>query len=195
VLFEAKTAKGLRFADIASHIGRNEVACAALFYGQSQATAEDVDKLSALLGVPREVLASQMMGFPDRGRAGPMPPTDPLMYRLFEIMQNYCYPYKAVLNEKLGDGIMSGVNFSTKVDTEVDETGATFAVITLRGRWCVFCRAFLAMSCSLSLELSVFSGILVQNLKANMILGYLSLDSKAFRNGNVSVFLREYQST
>ncbi|KIN03003.1 hypothetical protein OIDMADRAFT_102853 [Oidiodendron maius Zn] len=140
VLFEAKRAKGLRFEDIASHIGRNEVACAALFYGQALATAEDIDKLSSLLGVPREVLASQMMGFPDRGRAGPMPPTDPLMYRFYEIMQNYCYPYKAVLNEKLGDGIMSGVNFTTKVDTEVDETGSTFAVITLRGRWLPFSR-------------------------------------------------------
>ena len=125
------------------------MACAALFYGQAQATAEDVDKLSSLLGVPREVLASQMMGFPDRGRAGPMPPTDPLMYRLYEIMQNYCYPYKAVLNEKLGDGIMSGVNFTTKVDTEVDETGSTFAVITLRGRWYVCSRVSLILSCLL----------------------------------------------
>jgi hypothetical protein len=53
-------------------------------------------------------------------------------------MHNYCYPYKAVLNEKLGDGMLSGVNFSTKGDMEVDETGTTFAVITLRGRWYVF---------------------------------------------------------
>ncbi|KAH8810599.1 hypothetical protein F5884DRAFT_875131 [Xylogone sp. PMI_703] len=92
----------------ASRISRhtNEVACAALFYGQAQATAEGVDRLAALLEVPRELLAAQMMSFPDR-------PRDPLMYRLYEIMQNYCYPYKAVLNEICGDGIMSGVNFST----------------------------------------------------------------------------------
>ena len=146
MLFEAKTTKGLLFADIASHIGRNEVACAALFYGQAQATSEDVNKLSALLGVSREILANQMMGYPDRGRAGSMPPRDPLMYRLFEIMQNYCYPYKAVLNEKLGDGIMSGVNFTTKVDTEVDESGNTFAIITLRGRWYVVFSPFEAPS-------------------------------------------------
>jgi cyanate lyase len=48
------------------------VAVAALFYGQTTATAEDVEKLSQLLDVPREVLAPLMMGFPDRGQAGPM---------------------------------------------------------------------------------------------------------------------------
>lgn len=138
VLFEAKTAKGLTFAEIASHIGRNEVACAALFYGQAQATADDVAKLSALLGVPRETLAAQMMGFPDRGRAGPMPPVEPLIYRLYEIVQNYGYSFKAVLNEKFGDGIMSAINFSAKVEREDEENGDSYAVITLRGKWCVF---------------------------------------------------------
>jgi cyanate lyase len=138
VLFDAKTAKGLTFTEIASHVGRNEVACAALFYGQAQATAEDVSKLSALLNVPRDVLASQMMGFPDRGRSGPMPPVEPLVYRLYEIVQNYGYSFKAVLNEKFGDGIMSGINFTTKIEKEVDDSGNMFAIITLRGRWYVF---------------------------------------------------------
>lgn len=137
VLFDAKTAKDLSFTDIAAHIGRNEVACAALFYGQAQATADDVLNLAGLLGVPQETLAAQMMGFPDRGRAGPMPPVEPLIYRLYEIVQNYGYSFKAVLNERFGDGIMSAINFSAKVDREDDENGDTYAVITLRGKWCV----------------------------------------------------------
>lgn len=115
--------------------GRTEVAVAALFYGQTTATPEDVDKLSAALDIPREVLAQQLLGFPNRGQSGPMPPTEPLVYRLYEIIQNYGYAYKAVLNEKFGDGIMSGVNFTTKVEAEVDSTGAKWAVITLRGKW------------------------------------------------------------
>lgn len=153
-LFEAKSAKKLSFADIASAIGRDEVACAALFYGQAQASAEDVDKLSTLLGVPREVLAAQMMGFPDRGRAGPMPPVEPLIYRLYEIVQNYGYAYKAVINEKFGDGIMSAISYSTKVNKEVDESGNAWVVITLRGKWYVILRGaslrFLSLSPNLS---------------------------------------------
>jgi cyanate lyase len=139
-LFDAKTEKGLSFEAISQHLGRSEVAVAALFYGQAQASAEDVEKLSTLLGVPQQVLAQQMMGFPDRGRAGPMPPVEPLIYRLYEIVQNYGYAYKAILNEKFGDGIMSAIAFSTKIDKETDEAGNTWAVITLRGKWYVaFC--------------------------------------------------------
>jgi cyanate lyase len=108
---------------------------AALFYGQAQASAEDVEKLSQILAVPEAVLAEQLLGFPDRGRAGPMPPVEPLIYRLYEIVQNYGYAYKAVLNEKFGDGIMSAISFSTKVEKEVDESGNAWAVITLRGKW------------------------------------------------------------
>jgi cyanate lyase len=136
-LFEAKTEKGLSFEALAKELGRSEVAVAGLFYGQVQASAEDVDKLSQVLGVPREAIAGQMMGFPDRGRAGPMPPVEPLIYRLYEIVQNYGYAYKAILNEKFGDGIMSAICFNTKVEKEVDDTGASWVVITLRGKWCV----------------------------------------------------------
>lgn len=76
-----------------------------------------------------------MSGFPDRGRTVEMPPKEPLIYRLYEIVQNYGYAYKAVLNEKFGDGIMSAISFSTKVEKETDKDGNDWAVITLRGKW------------------------------------------------------------
>ena len=66
-----------------------------------------------------------------------MPPKEPLMYRLYEIVQNYGYAYKAILNEKFGDGIMSAISFSTKVEKETDKDGNKWAVITLRGKWYV----------------------------------------------------------
>lgn len=96
---------------------------AALFYGQAQASPEDVDKLSKLLGVPKPALEASMLGFPDRGRSGPMPPVEPLIYRLYEIVQNYGYAFKAIMNEKFGDGIMSAIAFSSKVEKEVDSDG------------------------------------------------------------------------
>jgi len=139
-LFEGKAAKGLTFEAIAKELDRSEVAVAALFYGQAQASPEDVEKLSKLLGADHALLTKQLLGFPDRGRAGPMPPVEPLIYRLYEIVQNYGYAYKAVLNEKFGDGIMSAISFSTKVEKEVDEQGNNWAVITLRGKWLPFTR-------------------------------------------------------
>jgi cyanate lyase len=135
LLFDGKAAKGLSFETIAKHLDRSEVACAALFYGQATASPEDIDRLSDLLEISKETLTTQMTGFPNRGQAGPMPPVEPLIYRLYEIVQNYGYAYKAILNEKFGDGIMSAICFSTTVDKEVDEAGSPWVVITLKGKW------------------------------------------------------------
>ncbi|KAJ4993229.1 cyanate hydratase [Stagonosporopsis vannaccii] len=138
-LFEAKKKKNLSFEAIAKEVGRDEVAIAALFYGQAMASPEDIQKLSKVLDIPPETLESQLSGFPDRGRALEMPPKDPLVYRLYEIVQNYGYAYKAVLNEKFGDGIMSAISFSTKIEKETDEKGE-WAKITLRGKWLPYSR-------------------------------------------------------
>jgi len=139
-LFEAKAHHRLSFESIAEQLGRSEVAVAALFYGQAQASAEDVKKLASILDVKEDLLAKQLLGFPDRGRAGPMPPVEPLIYRLYEIVQNYGYAYKAVINEKFGDGIMSAIAFSTKVEKEVDKDGVAWVNISLRGKWLPFTR-------------------------------------------------------
>lgn len=139
-LFNAKAKKQLSFEQIAKEIGRNEVAAAAIFYGQAKPSPEDIEKLSSLLEIDQKVLEAQMSGFPDRGRTVEMPPKEPLIYRLYEIIQNYGYAYKAVLNEKFGDGIMSGVSFSTKVEKETDNDGNQWAIITLRGKWLPFTR-------------------------------------------------------
>ena len=134
MLFQAKQKKSLSFEAIAKEVGRNEVAIAALFYGQAMASPEDIQKLSQVLDIPAEALERELSGFPDRGRTLDIPPRDPLIYRLFEIVQNYGYAYKAVLNEKFGDGIMSAISFSTKVEKETDEKG-DWVKITLRGKW------------------------------------------------------------
>ena len=140
-LFEAKAAKGMTFEDIAKQLGRNEVAVAAIFYGQAQTTPEDVEKLSSILGIEHAKLTEQLAGYPFRGQVMDMPPREPLIYRLYEIVQNYGYAYKAILNEKFGDGIMSAISFSTKVEKETDKDGNKWAVITMRGKWYVmgFC--------------------------------------------------------
>ncbi|KAL4968331.1 putative cyanate hydratase [Aspergillus stella-maris] len=139
-LFTAKASKSLSFEQIASAIGRNEVATAAIFYGQAKASEEDITNLSKFLEIDHATLHAQLSGFPDRGKSVEMPPKEPLIYRLYEIVQNYGYAYKAVLNEKFGDGIMSAISFSTKVEKETDEQGNNWAVITLRGKWLPFSR-------------------------------------------------------
>jgi cyanate lyase len=134
-LFAAKAKKKFSFEDISKQIGRNEVATAAIFYGQTKASPEDIKSLAKALDINESTLEGQLSGFPDRGRTVEMPPKEPLIYRLYEIVQNYGYAYKAVLNEKFGDGIMSAIAFSTKVEKETDKDGNNWAIITLRGKW------------------------------------------------------------
>ena len=134
-LFDAKAERKLTFEDIAKELGRNEVAVAAMFYGQARASPEDVEKLAAILDIDQSAFEAHLTGFPFRGHTIDMPPKEPLIYRLYEIVQNYGHAYKAILNEKFGDGIMSAVGFSTKVEKETDQDGSVYAVITLRGKW------------------------------------------------------------
>ena len=135
MLFAQKKAKNLSFETIAKALGREEVAVAAIFYGQANASDEDIAALAKLLDISEQALReTEIVGLPDRGRSMEMPPKEPLMYRLYEIVQNYGYAYKAILNEKFGDGIMSAISFSTKVEKEVDDKGE-WVKITLRGKW------------------------------------------------------------
>ncbi|KAK5955481.1 Cyanate hydratase [Knufia fluminis] len=139
-LFEAKAKKKVTFEEIAQKLGREEVACAAIFYGQARASPDDIKNLSELFGIDHAQLEEQLSGFPDRGKSIEMPPKEPLIYRLYEIVQNYGYAYKAVLNEKFGDGIMSAIAFSTKVEKETDKDGVVWVNINLRGKWLPFTR-------------------------------------------------------
>ena len=125
----------MTFEEIGQQLGRNEVAVAAIFYGQAQTTPEDVAELSKILSIDHSTLEKQLAGYPFRGQTVDMPPKEPLIYRLYEIVQNYGFAYKAILNEKFGDGIMSAISFSTKVEKETDKEGNNWAVITMRGKW------------------------------------------------------------
>ena len=66
---------------------------------------------------------------PHKGGLDPLVPTDPLIYRFYEIMQVYGMPVKAVVHEKFGDGIMSAIDFSIDVEKEEDPKGDRVKVI------------------------------------------------------------------
>lgn len=139
-LIRAKQERKISFEELGKAIGRDEVAVAAIFYGQHHASREDIAGLANALSIDENLLSYQLSDFPDRGSDVQMPPKEPLIYRLYEIVQNYGQAYRAVMNEKFGDGIMSAIAFSTKVDKEVDEQGNTWANISMRGKWLPYSR-------------------------------------------------------
>jgi cyanate lyase len=131
-LLAAKKTKGLTFADLGTVVDRDEVWVAALCYRQATASPEEAQKLVAALGLAPE-MAQELSEFPTKG-LGPVVPTDPLIYRLYEIMQVYGLPLKAVIQEKFGDGIMSAIDFTVHVDKEDDPKGERVK-LTMSGKF------------------------------------------------------------
>ena len=121
-LMVAKKAKGLSFADLESAMGLDEVWIASLFYGQATASKEEAEKLAGLLSLDSATTAA-LQEFPVKGSLDPVVPTDPLIYRFYEIMQVYGMPLKDVIQEHFGDGIMSAIDFTLDVDKVEDPKG------------------------------------------------------------------------
>ncbi len=126
-LLNAKKQKGLTFADLEKTIGRNEVWIAALFYRQASASREEAMKLASVLDLGTDVTEA-LTEFPTKG-LGPVVPTDPLVYRFYEIMQVYGMPLKSVIHEKFGDGIMSAIDFTLDVEKEPDPKGDRVKIV------------------------------------------------------------------
>jgi len=134
-LHEAKAKKGLTFDQIAKAIGRDEVWVAAMFYGQAKLSAEELTKLSEFLDIPHDALQAELGAnwWPHRG-LGPMPPTDPVLYRLYEGVMVYGNAIKAIIHEKFGDGIMSMIDCKVNIERKPDPKGDR-VVLTFDGKF------------------------------------------------------------
>ena len=95
-LLAAKKAKGLTFAALGSLLGRDEVWVASLFYGQSTASAAEAQQLAEALNLD-PAITEALQSYPTKGSLEPVIPTDPLIYRFYEIMQVYGMPMKDVI--------------------------------------------------------------------------------------------------
>jgi len=135
-LMAAKKAKGLSFSDLEAMLGRDEVWIASLFYRQASASAEEAVRLGEILDLDAEMVAA-LQDYPVKGCLDPVIPTDPLIYRFYEIMQVYGLPLKDVIQEKFGDGIMSAIDFSLEVDREANPAGDRVK-ITMCGKFLAY---------------------------------------------------------
>ncbi|KAF5327712.1 hypothetical protein D9619_004672 [Psilocybe cf. subviscida] len=133
--FEAKARKGLSFDAIAKQIGKDEVWLAAAFYGQAKFEEADLKKVAEILEIPVANAEGQLGShwWPNRG-LGPMPPQDPVIYRLYEGVLVYGHAIKAIIHEKFGDGIMSMIDCDIHITRKPHPKGDR-VVLTFDGKF------------------------------------------------------------
>jgi cyanate lyase len=129
----AKIKKGLTWAKIAKAVGQSKEWTTAALLGQMQMTKPQAETAGKLLGLPAEaVLLLQQV--PYKGSLPTAVPTDPLIYRFYELVNVYGTTLKELIHEEFGDGIMSAIDFRMDLIREPDPKGDRVK-ITMSGKY------------------------------------------------------------
>ena len=117
-----KKQKGWTWAEVAEKLGHATVWTAAACLGQMSMTAETAEKAGLLFGLDVDEVAL-LAEAPYRGSLPTAVPTDPLIYRFYELVSVYGTTWKELIHEEFGDGIMSAIDFDMTLDRQPDQKG------------------------------------------------------------------------
>lgn len=122
-ILAGKRRLGLSWKTIASALGASSpMVYTAALLGQFPLTKEEAETAVALLEL--EPADAMLLAEPPlRGEGVVMPPTDPLIYRFYELVQNYGTTWKELIHEEFGDGIMSAIDFNMQIEREPHPAG------------------------------------------------------------------------
>jgi len=121
LIFEAKKTKGMSWAELAAAVGLSEVFTTSACLGMNTFPEDKAEKVAEVLGLPEgtaEVLAEYPTKVFDQ-----VVPTDPCIYRFYEIVGVYGETLKELIQEKGGDGIMSAIDFDMSVEKIPNQKG------------------------------------------------------------------------
>ncbi|MSQ49237.1 MAG: cyanase [Betaproteobacteria bacterium] len=117
-----KVTMGIRWVDVAKKVGQSKEWTTAACLGQMQMNKKQAQTVGKIFGLPADaVLLLQTV--PYKGSLPTAVPTDPLIYRWYEIVNVYGTTIKELIHEEFGDGIMSAIDFSMDIQREPHEKG------------------------------------------------------------------------
>ena len=131
---DAKVRKDLTWQELADAAGLSVAFVTAAVLGQHPLPADAAKAVTERLGLDEDATLL-LQTVPLRGSLPGGVPTDPTIYRFYEMLQVYGTTLKALVHEQLGDGIISAINFKLDVRTVEDPEGGHRAVITLDGKY------------------------------------------------------------
>lgn len=130
----AKARKDLSFKDIAEGTGFAREFVTAAILGQHPLPKDAAELIGERLDLDADDILL-LQAIPLRGSFPEGVPSDPTLYRFYEMIQVYGTTLKSIVHEDFGDGIISAINFRLKVEKVEDPDGGHRAVITLDGKY------------------------------------------------------------
>jgi cyanate lyase len=130
---DAKARLGVTWAQLAEAVGRPVAWTTSALLGQQPMSAEQAEAAASLLDLDKDVIRALQLQ-PTRGALETPVPTDPTIYRFYEVLQVYGPTIKELIHEEFGDGIMSAINFRLDVKRVPDPAGDR-VVVTLDGKF------------------------------------------------------------
>nr|WP_207798144.1 cyanase [Bermanella marisrubri] len=128
MIIEKKLAKGTSWAAIAEKVGKSKEWTTAALLGQMALTQEEAGIVTDFLGLSEEAnLALQQV--PYKGSLPTAVPTDPLIYRFYELINVYGTTFKELIHEEFGDGIMSAIDFNMDMQREENPNGDRVKIV------------------------------------------------------------------
>ncbi len=123
-----KVVQGLQWHEIAAQVGQSKEWTTALCLGQMTASPEQAQVLCKIFNLTDEE-QKWLQIVPYKGSLPTPVPTDPLIYRWYEIVGVYGTTIKELIHEEFGDGIMSAIDFSMDITREADPKGDRVNVV------------------------------------------------------------------
>ena len=127
-IIPAKVSRGLNGADVAAKVGLSKEWTTAACLGQMTLNAEQARVVGEIFGLTEEE-QKWLKVVPYKGSLATAVPTDPLIYRWYEIVSVYGTTIKELIHEEFGDGIMSAIDFSMDIQREADPKGDRVNVV------------------------------------------------------------------
>lgn len=124
----SKIAKGIKWSEIAQAVGQSKEWSTAACLGQMAMTKAQATAVGEMLALSDEAIAWLQIS-PYKGSLPTEVPTDPLIYRWYELVNVYGTTLKELIHEEFGDGIMSAIDFSMDLQRENDPKGDRVSVV------------------------------------------------------------------
>lgn len=123
-----KLKTGIKWSDVAKKVGASKEWTTAACLGQMQMTKKQAEAVAKMFDLPEEAQLL-LQTVPYKGSLPTAVPTDPLIYRWYEIVNVYGTTVKELIHEEFGDGIMSAIDFSLDISREPDPKGDRVHVV------------------------------------------------------------------